>query len=183
MDHGRNTSLASLWRWSALVSAAFAAAAVAQPARSPNQQTAQGPYELESRMRKYFSQGAIAAARRAPSSIMAVGAYGDFVSRVPRGLLIRQGAGWRRWAGDRFHAVPSELSREIDSILANPDFWREPSNHRGRCTGGARLMTVRHKGLERSSSQSCEPAGLTGRLSHIAVWGRAPAPSQRGPAR
>jgi ketosteroid isomerase-like protein len=151
--------------------------ALAAQGRGGSPAQAEAGVDLERRIAEYFSAADLAAARTASSSIMALGAYGEFATQVPRGLLVRERGGWTARGDRQGKLLAAEVSREIDRILADPSFWREPAYDATQpCTGGARLMNVRHRGRARSSRQPCGPAGLTGRLAEIAVSGQLPRP-------
>ncbi len=163
---------------SLLIFSAFAAASVpAEAQRRGEMPSEEGTrHALEGYLAKHFTVADIDAARNARSSIMALGAYGEFATFVPRGILVRERSGWATRSGGQSQPLPSDVSRRIDQILADPKFWSEASyDPRQLCTGGARLMTVRHAGRLKTTRQSCGPAGIVGALAEIAVSGRVPA--------
>ncbi|HEY0625620.1 MAG TPA: nuclear transport factor 2 family protein [Allosphingosinicella sp.] len=139
---------------------------------------------LRTTLSQKVGREAVEAAGRALTSIMVSGVYGEFPLHVPFNVLIRDRMGWQVWteAGGP-NPLPAATGAEIDRILASDAFWREAAGFSAEqpCTGGARVMVIRHRGRERVTRQPCGPSGITGRLGHLAASLRLPSGAQPWP--
>ncbi len=167
-----------------ILAAALATSVATSAAQRPQEG---GPSEssvrayLEQRIVQRLGQEGLIAARRAPTSIMVDGIYGEFAEVWPR-ILIRGRSGWTLWSRGGVAPLPRGVGAELDRLLADRAFWREPGfSYEQRCTGGARVAVIRYRGRERVTRQDCGPAGLVGRLADIASSGRLPAPDPQLP--
>jgi hypothetical protein len=126
---------------------------------------------------------ALAEIRSAPSSVLVT-----FHQGLPRPVqrsdgswtyegpyvnaAIRVGGAWIGWRGANRQPLGSALSAEIDRILSDPAFWREPAYVPPACTdAGARRLVVAHDGRNVVRQQSCGGTGLSGRLFRIVLGG------------
>jgi len=112
--------------------------------------------------------GALRQAQVATSSILVVRSMGNFGSKqLAVGVLTHVGGSWHR-SSER---VPQSVAREIDQIIQNSAFWREPAFYPPMdCPdSGATMMIVRHAGRMRVTRQSCAPSGLIGRLGSVSL--------------
>ena len=86
--------------------------------------------------------------------------------------VVRGERGWTGWAARETRPVLAARAAEIDGILADPAFWREPDHVAPTCTdAGARRLVVRHTGRIAVRQQSCGGVGLTGRLWELVFGG------------
>ena len=114
-----------------------------------------------------FGAAALAQARAADRSVIAVAVPGRFNDGGPRvNIALRSRAGWAGWRGGRAAALPEDVGAEIDRLLASPAFAAEPDRYPEMdCPdSGASLLLIRDRGHVRTIRQSCMPANLSGRL-------------------
>lgn len=85
-------------------------------------------------------------------------------------VAIRTAQGWMAWRKEGHLPLSVAASEEIDRILADPEFRREPAYVEPTCTdAGAQRLVLRHLGRESVRQQSCGGSGLTYRLFRLVL--------------
>ena len=138
---------------------------------------------VEDLIRWRLGETALREANAAPAALMA-----SFHQGLPRPIAcpggrwayappavsaaVRTADGWVRWRGEAREGYAPAVSAEIDRILADPAFWREPAFDRPTCTdAGAQRLIARSGTHGAVRQQSCSGGGLTRRLHQLVING------------
>jgi hypothetical protein len=115
---------------------------------------------------------------RQPVSLPPMVRQPDGSFRPDRGstaAVVRTDGGWTRIVPGGRSPLAADAAAELDRLLANDGFWREPAFPAFTCLdGSSQILVVRHDGRVRTSAQNCGSSGITGRIGHIVRTGALP---------
>ncbi len=82
------------------------------------------------------------------------GAGPDWVPPTPAALLLRRPEGWRVATGDGWRPAKPDAAAELDRVLADPSFWREPAAIPPCPDYGASLLLLKVPGRAATTRRS-----------------------------